>query len=144
MTAFKDRPFSGRFGQMGDRAEAVFEEVAERGWERFGLKRPRLKVGDLPARIRHLPDYLQTRRFVEVQGFGPDQMLKVKLLKWDVLQFWNAVHPVVMFVYDSTNDRYTEIGLDRLNQLLNSHGVMGHFDSDKAYMAVPASMIFDS
>lgn len=127
---------------MGDQAEAVFEEVADRGIVRFGLKRPPIKVGDLPARLRHLPDYLQSKRFVEVQGFGPDQLLKVKLLKWDCLQFWNSVHPVVMFVYDSTNDRYAEIGLDRLNQLLNSHGEMGHFDGDKAYMAIHASHLF--
>lgn len=129
---------------MGDRAEAVFEEVADRGVVRFGLKRPPLKVGDLPSRIRHMPDFLQTKRFVEVQGFGSDQKIKVKLEKWDALRFWHTIHPVELFLYDSSNDRWAEIGLDRLNQLLQSHGEMGHFDEgSKAYLSVAASLVFE-
>ena len=79
--SFKDGTWAQRFGALGDEAEQVFERVARYGWVRYGLNRPPLQMHRLPARIRYTPDYLMSNKFIEVQGLGRDQKLKLKLDK---------------------------------------------------------------
>jgi hypothetical protein len=145
--SFKDRGWSSRFDGMGDLAEAKFEEVAKsvlkRGFVRFGLNRPPLKMTALPARLRYTPDYLMTSRLVEVQGFGRDQTLKLKLDKWGALHWWNDVHPVELFVFDSHNDRWGFVTLAELDHLLaNGEASLESFPEGKTYFAFPADALF--
>ena len=106
---FRDRPFHERFQAMGDQAEAVFEEwatnVANRGFERYGLDRPAVSMARLPRFICYTPDYLMSSKLVEVQGCGRDQTFKFKHDKLEVLGEWSQIHPVELFVFDSTNNR---------------------------------------
>lgn len=106
MAGFRDRPFSARIGAMGDQAEQIFERVYDHGWVRFGLNRPPIAVHRLPKQLRYSPDYLTTHGFLEVQGFGRDQQFKLKMDKAWALQWWNELHPVDLFAYDSKNDRF--------------------------------------
>lgn len=147
--SFKDRPWAERALGLGDIAESKFEEVAEfklrLSFERFGLQRPRLAVQKLPKRIRYMPDYLMSDKFVEVQGFGRDQTLKIKLDKMNVLHFWNAVHPLEMFVYDSHQDRWTFITLAALDGLLDDgKATLSSFPERKSYFAFRADAVFDA
>jgi hypothetical protein len=142
--SFKDQAWSSRFDAMGDQAEGVFEEVCELGFVRFGLNRPPLRMSALPARIRYTPDYLMSSKLVEVQGFGRDQVMKLKLDKWNCLHWWNSVHPVELFLYDSHNDRWTFVTLKQLDEwLANGEAELRSFPEGKSYFAFRASLLFD-
>lgn len=144
--SFADQPFAARIGKMGDQAEGKFEEWADslaKGWVRFGLNRPPLHMASLPTRLRYCPDYLCSDGFYEVQGFGRKQQLQLKVEKWSCLNYWNTLHPVRLFVYDSHKDRDVVLDLSAIQDLLN-HGkaAIGHFPEPKAYFAVDAEHIF--
>ncbi len=150
MTSFKDKSWDERYaaGGMGELAEAKFEDVCKRtlrkNFERYGLDRPCLQVGKLPVRIRYQPDYLMSEGFVEVQGFGAKQTMALKVEKYNALQFWHQVHPVAIFVFDSHNDRWTMVGLRRVDGWINSGRTeLRYFPEGKAYFQVPASLIFE-
>src|SRR6266498_2550714 len=96
--SFRDQDWQARYQGMGDLAEGAFEEVHQYGFVRWGLDRPPIQVHKLPKRIRFAPDYLTTHSFVEVQGFGKDQVIKLKLDKYDALRWWNVLHPVDLFL----------------------------------------------
>lgn len=143
MPQFRNQHWAKRFDVMGDTAEAKFEEVSRTSFVRFGLQRPPLKVPALPVRIRYAPDYLRTYDFVEVQGFGREQRLRVKVEKLNALHFWNGVHPVQFFAFDSKNDRWAFIPLKDIDRWIDGGTVeLGHFPEGKAYFAIPASVIF--
>jgi hypothetical protein len=130
---------------MGDQAETAFEDVmvtTKRGYVRWGLNRPPLKVGMLPKRIRYAPDYLTTKSFVEVQGFGNDQLLKLKVEKLDCMAWWNTVHPVELFVWDSKNERYWFVSCERLAELRDNRLVtLDWFPEGKAFFAYKAEVL---
>lgn len=145
MTQFKDRPWSQRFDALGDRAEGQFERVTCDTWIRWGLQRPPLKVSQLPARIRYAPDYLTSRAFVEAQGFGRDGELKVKIDKYNALHWWNDVHPVHLFVYDSHKKRNTRIALRELDRIIADGGArLASFPEGKSYFAIDGESVFDA
>lgn len=144
--SFADQPFASRFAQMGDQAEAKFEEWAGgecKGFVRFGLNRPPLHMASLPTRLRYAPDYLCTDGFYEVQGFGKKQQLQLKVEKWSCLNYWNTLHPVHLFLYDSHNDRSTVVGLAMVQEWLDyGKATIGHFPEPKTYFAVSADDVF--
>lgn len=136
--SFADQSWQARFGRMGDEAEAVFEEVYPKGYIRFGLNRPPIRVQDLPLKIRYMPDYLTSSELVECQGFGRDQVVKVKLEKWLALGMWNAEMPVRLFLWDSKNERYGYVTIDQLTRAINTHGELGEFKEGKKVWLMPA------
>lgn len=143
MTSFKDQPFAQRMAQMGDAAERKFEETYGEGFVRFGLNRPPINVGKLPTRLRYTPDYLTSDGFVEVQGFGKAQVFQLKLEKLSCLNYWDTLHPVSIFVWDSYRKRYTTVPLKSIRDWIDEGlAELGYFPEGKAYFAIPADVIF--
>jgi hypothetical protein len=143
MTQFHEGNFDKRVGTMGDEAEGVFEEVCHVNWVRYGLNRPPLKMSMLDERVRYTPDYLTSAAFVEVQGFGRDQTLKLKVSKMSALAWWNVPHPVELFVWDSTNKRHAQFPLAEVQAWFdNLRTVLDRFHDSGAYFAVPAEVVF--
>lgn len=113
-----------RLGTMGDQAEAVFEAVWPDRWVRAGWNRPTdgrtgkpLPMSDLGDMERYRPDYLSERRYIEVQGFGNDQIAKFKLDKLGALAWWNKNLPVHWFLYDSANKCWATIPFENIPRL---------------------------
>jgi len=147
--SFKDRSFDDRFKDMGDEAEGHFEEYAakklKKGVVRYGLNRPPIRMSDLPTRLRYTPDYLMGKHFVEVQGFGKDQTFKLKHEKLNSLHYWNDLHPVYLYVWDSTNERECMLHLFELDKLIDQgKTTLAAFPEGKAYFAFAAQDIFDA
>tara|TARA_R100000963_G_C4644607_1_gene108473 strand:- start:325 stop:762 length:438 start_codon:yes stop_codon:yes gene_type:complete len=139
--SFKDRDFEHRFKMMGDIAEQAFEMVWHTNFERFGLNRPRLKMSALPSNLRHTPDYLTSNNLIEVQGLGKDQTLKLKLEKYQALEWWHKVHPLLFFVYDSFNDRVHSLEWGALKKLCKKAPIE-KFPEGKEYYAIHAELIW--
>ncbi len=145
---FRDQAWSNREGKLGDQAEAVFEEQCEEllgcNCVRYGLSRPPINVSKLPLMVRYTPDFLTVRGFVEVQGFGRDQLLKLKYDKFDALMAWNEIFDVMLFVYDSANQRSTLLTMADLITLMEHDAVEERvFVEGKRYAAIPADLFFD-
>lgn len=140
MTApFRDQDWQQREAILGDPAEAAFEAWIKCGYVRTGLQRPPLAMHKLPTRIRYTPDYLTAHAYYEVQGYGRDQTLKVKLEKWSCLHWWNDLHPVKMFVWDSHFERSCVIDLPDLDEIIQYGGTtLGTFREGKPYFAFAA------
>lgn len=142
--SFRDAPWNVRVQAMGDLAENKFEEIWKTSFERWGLRRPRVNVRQLPARLRHAPDYLTSQGFIEVLGLGREQCLRLKVEKMNCLWWWSDLHPVSLFIYDSHHNRSAVIELSAVQQWIDSGQVtLGIFPERKAYWNVPASLIFD-
>lgn len=136
MAGFSDKSFDSRFGAMGDEAEGMFEQVHPKGWVRWGLDRPNLKVSALPVKIRYAPDYLTSDGFVEVMGVGRDQILKLKVEKLCCLWQWHAEMPTNLFIWDSKNKRYCTVSIpDLMTQL--GIASMGSFPEGKVTLEIP-------
>jgi hypothetical protein len=143
--SFKDGSWQQRFGALGDEAEQVFERVARYGWVRYGLNRPPLQMHRLPARVRYTPDYLMSNKFIEVQGLGRDQKLKLKLDKHGALRWWNDLHPVELFVWDSHHHRYCYLTMNEIDGLISSGQVeLDTFPEGKSYFTFEAKLLFDT
>ncbi len=147
MNAFRDGTWEQRFSKMGDEAEGRFEKYASDvlglGFVRKGLSRPPIQLSSVPARIRYEPDYLMSKNLVEVQGVGRDQIVKVKLDKWNCLCFWNGIHPVMIYVWDSHKQRECLFPLFNFEKLIaKGKGSLGVFAEGKPYFAFAADDIF--
>jgi hypothetical protein len=146
MSQFRDQTWSQRFKSLGDMAETQFEQWMTRqrlGYVRYGLDRPPLAMHKLPHRLRYTPDYLATGRFYEVQGFGRDQTFKLKLDKWSCLQWWNDLHPVSFFVYDSHHERSCTVSLEDVTATINAGRVrLASFAEGKPYFAFDGNDVF--
>lgn len=116
--AFHSKPFEERIGQMGDRAEFVFESTYPEGFVRFGLNRPPLRMASLPAFLRYTPDYLTSKGLVEVQGFGRDRTAKFKLGKMEALAAWQHIFRVDFFLWDSQEKRYGWLRMPELQEAI--------------------------
>jgi hypothetical protein len=111
---------------------------------RFGLDRPPLRMSDLPTRLRYTPDYLMGKQFVEVQGFGRDQTYKIKLEKLNCLHWWNDLHPVYLYTWDSHKKRECMVHLFAVDEIINENRAeLGHFAEGKAYFAIKGADIFE-
>lgn len=143
--SFKDQSWGNRFNAMGDEAENQFEEWATAskvGFCRYGLDRPPIQVGRLPHFVRFTPDYLMTKRFVEVQGFGRDQLFKLKDEKLVALEQWSKVHPVSLFAWNRTNQTRLMVDLGELTALvINDEVPMGKFPEGKPYFEFSAAIL---
>lgn len=146
--SYKDQKWSEREKTLGDEAEGHFIEWCDSiplGYVRSGLERPPLQMWRLPHRIRYTPDFLLTKCYVEVQGFGRDQQFKLKVDKHGCLRWWNDLHPVVLFVWDSHYQRQCFITLEAFEGLLGTeHATLGSFSEGKTYFSVKGDAIFAS
>lgn len=141
--SFKDLPFEQRINKLGDAAEKAFEQTFDHGWIRFGLNRPPLDVSALPKRLRYTPDYLTSKGFVECQGFGRDQLLKVKRDKLDAMCWWATVHPVDYFIWDSSKKRSMFMPLDQLLTMIDlGLCTLDWFPESKAFFSFAAKDLF--
>lgn len=137
---FRNRNWDERYLAMGDEAEQVFERVHPRGWSRFGIRRPEIQVGKLPLKIRYTPDYITSFHLVEVQGFGKDQLVKLKLEKERALHAWNDDMATQMFLWDRTNQRYGYIDIADLTHAAHTHGQLDWLDNKRAWFIPAAEM----
>lgn len=136
---FRDQPLHTRKGTMGDIAEAVFEAVYPQGFTRYGINRPPIAVAMIPEFVRFTPDYLTSKGFVEVQGFGKAQQFNLKVAKYEALNEWHSVFRVDLFAYDSHNGRYGFIRLHDFLDAYEAHGHDGAYDGGRnPYIGVPA------
>lgn len=139
---FSELDFSQRLNGMGDMAETVFQEHYEQKWVRFGLSRPPINLATVPAFVRHAPDFLTSKGFVEAQGFGSKQVLKVKHAKLDALHEWHKYFRVDLFLYDSHKRRFGWVRLPELDEALAQYATAMRFENDgHAYWALPAAAI---
>ena len=92
---------------MGDPAEDKFLQELPLGQaDKFGLRRPNVKLGLFSAFVLHTPDFLtSTGWLVEVMGVGKDQILKLKVSKLDALCEWEEKQRVALYVWDSYKKR---------------------------------------
>ena len=133
MSAFHQRSFSQRFGQLGDLAESIFDKVYPRH-HKLGLERPPFFMGGMLQTMRCTPDRMLRDRLVECMGVGKDRKLKVKHDKLEGLAPWNGIGPVFLFVYDSWRHEWYEAPLDDWVRQLNTCGTPRTFENDgKAY-----------
>ncbi len=149
MGAFRDQSWSNRYTAMGDAAEGqcvAWLDAHDRGWVRYGLDRPPLRMSMLPEFIRHTPDFLTSHSLVECKGFGRDQLGKIKLADWASLISWHKLHPVELFFYDQHNERCIVVPFDKLHQVLahrDKRIQKDQFNDDppKPYWAFPADLL---
>lgn len=123
---------------MGGPAEQTFEEVCEVGWARFGLNLPPIQVHKLPLMIRYMPDYITTKALIECQGFGRDQVVKLKLEKLLGLQRWMVEHPTELFLWDSHKKRYGTITVNDICSAVVAQGQIAEFREGTKYWRVEA------
>ena len=68
-------------------------------------------------------------------------MFKLKLDKLEALSFWNNIHPVLLYVYDSHKDRDNTLDWKTLTSLCQEAKI-DTFPEGKKYYAVPATLIW--
>jgi hypothetical protein len=139
--SFSERPWHGRYADMGDTAERAFEARSKVGYVRMGISRPPLRVPDLHPYVRQIPDYLTTRGWIEVMGIGADQTLKLKVEKLAALKFWSLLMPVYLWVWDAHNKRHSEVPLALLEGLALDAEI-ARFPDSNAYYKIPAYELF--
>lgn len=142
--SFASKPFAERLAFLGDEAESEFERWAniERiPFARTGLHRPPFKLATLHAYIRHEPDYLTADAYYEVKGFGQEQVLKLRVDKLAALHFWDLLHPVWMWIWDSTNRRFTTLPVGQIDALAEE-AETGRFPEGTRYFAIKAGVLF--
>lgn len=120
---------------MGDEAEGVFEETSKRGFVRSGLDRPPISMSMLPPMVRYTPDYLTSAGYVEVQGVGRDQVIKLKHDKLQALLAWADIFACDLFVWDRPNTRITQFDITEFPVELCD---IGEFKEGKTYLALHA------
>lgn len=145
--SFKDRDFAYRLVAMGDQSEQAFERWCvdhDTNFIRWGLDRPPLNLRMLPTRLRYSPDYLTSSRFVECQGFGQDQVFKLKVEKHGALHWWSDLHPVDFWVLDIHFHRACILTLTSFDTLLGEATELRAFPEGKPYFAVDGDALFDA
>lgn len=150
--SFKDQSFGARFQAMGDAAETQFEAWCEANripfW-RYGLNRPPISLAKVGAFVRFTPDYLLGDKLVEVQGFGRDQLFKLKGEKLQALHAWSLHHPVHLWAWDSTHKRcfmapIVDIALEANAGAFTSGIFDGNTKNPKPYWEIPAEWFVDN
>lgn len=136
MSRFSEQGWSGRYGKLGDEAEGIFEATYPKGFARYGLNRPDVQVAALPLKIRYTPDYLTSTGLVEVQGFGRNQELHMKVEKYTALNMWAQEWHVDLFLWDSHKKRYATVPLDEVTKIIAS-SELGLYPEGKPYFKTP-------
>lgn len=138
MSQFNEQSWNHRYSKMGDEAENVFEQVATSmmwGWTRYGLNRPEMRLENVPRMICYTPDYLTEFGFVEVQGVGQDQTIKIKIDKLEALRKWDSIsdtYQVSLFLWDRTNQMWTMNPIRDYDR--NNCDTAGFFHEGKAWL----------
>lgn len=128
---------------MGDTAERKFEELWGEPFVRFGINRPPFSIVGVPARIRHIPDYLTENALIECVGYGRDGILKLKIEKHNCLLFWNNVCPVELFVWNSKRKKHAVHPISVVHEWLSTGEVnVGVFSDNNPYFAIPDALVF--
>lgn len=146
--SYKDENWEERVAILGDPSEKAFQEYAERralGCVKYGLDRPPVDLGRIPAYVRYTPDFLTDEGLVEVQGCGKDQMFKFKHEKIRALTQWNRNCGVMVWLWNQPLEDWRMISVPRLFAMCRHSGygqrtvfrVDGVFDGNKEYSAVP-------
>ena len=134
--SFHRQSFTRRYATMGDTSEAVFDRVYPKNHQ-LGLNRPPFFMGGMTTAMRYTPDRMLRDRLVECMGVGRDRLLKLKHEKLDALHDWQAIGPVVLFVYDQHDNCFYEAPLQDWAGRFEAHGIDGTFDNDgKTYRAL--------
>ena len=152
---FASQSWTKRYEAMGDQAEAKWEEVCHEyvglGPDgipcsvRAGLSRPPFNPKSLPTSVRYTPDYVTPIGWVECQGVGRDQVLKVKVEKMMDMFARSRDFPVHLFVWDSQKKRHAMLTTDRLFQLIDGgKAPLGYFPEPKAYFGFRCDDIFET
>ena len=139
---FKDQPWAQRFKKLGDEAEQIFESWAAIqgiGFHRSGLDRPPFQVGKLPTLIAYTPDYLTADCYIEVQGFGRAQEIKLKEDKLQALWSWDRMHCTKLFLWDNANRRTALLPIKWF--LLNKPTREGAYPEGKPYTCWDANQV---
>lgn len=131
--SYSDSGWSARYGKMGDESEQVFREVYGKGFAEWGLRRPPIKVGGLPLRVRCAPDFIGSDEFVEAMGMGRAGVLKLKIEKWLGLSLWAVEFPLRLFIWDSHKKRYGFIGHKELTDVIVKGQKLAQFPEGKVY-----------
>ena len=98
----------------------------------------------LPAEVRFAPDYVTADRFIEVQGVGKDQTLKIKLDKYIAWHHWSKLMPITIWIWDATHGTSLEVTLDRIDYLIGSgEGNWRQFPEGTAYLAIELARLRD-
>lgn len=138
---YANQTWGQRVGTLGDIAEGIFEQLSPLGLAvPYGLRRPPFKVANLTPEQRNTPDYLTgTGDFVEVQGCGRDNTLKLKVEKLDALKAWSKLGPLKFFFWNSNTEEWALISYDQLKKLVTkgkrTSGVQAFPDGNE-YIAV--------
>jgi len=94
--------------------------------------------------MRTRPDYLcqynNDTFFLEVKGIGADGVLKVKLDSLEGATFWNTIHPLYFFIFDSTGKRFAKVALTRLREMIKKIFPQAFPGDEKLYYPVPANL----
>jgi hypothetical protein len=139
---FHEQSFQARFGELGDTAETIFEQVWPYKVERYGLRRPAISMATLPEFVRFTPDFLSRSQLIEVQGFGRDGLVKLKIDKWHALKTWALFMPTVLFLYDSKKKRWGEISVDDLCIYIRQNDVtIDSFHDGNQFYSIPADSL---
>ena len=134
---FSNKPRADRLDLMGDIAEEQFEATHTEPYARWGLNRPDIAVRKLPAEVRYAPDYVTETRFIEVQGVGKDQTLRIKLDKYIAWHHWSKLMPVSIWVWDASRSEHLCVSLDKIDYLVGSgNGDWRQFPEGTAYLAI--------
>lgn len=123
MAGYAEQKWNQRVGTLGDIAEGIFEQISPFGaWVRHGLNRPPFQMKQLTPEQRNAPDYLcGTGHYVEVQGCGRDNVIKVKLEKWEAQKKWHKhIGEVRFFFWNSNTSEYALISMDALQRLVTA------------------------
>lgn len=146
--SFAEKTWDERFETMGDIAEQAFELNWQHPYSRFGLNRPDLNVGALPAKVRYTPDYMTTLEgtkgvLVEVQGAGKDGVFKFKDEKLNALAEWDLDCPTTLWLWDDINSDGYWISLPqiRLAVYRKTGTTSGMFDGRKPWTGVSVDLV---
>ena len=135
--SFKDQSFDRRFSAMGDEAEGKFERIFPDNYVRFGLNRPPLHMASLPERLRHMPDYLTSKGFIECKGIGRDDTVKLKVMEFSCMNFWHQIHPMRIFVWSSYRFAWTMLAFEQIRSLIDDgSATLDRYHDGKAYFGL--------
>jgi hypothetical protein len=137
--SFADSSWSARYAAMGDESESVFREVHDKPYIEWGLRRPPIKVSNLPLRVRCAPDFLTSDELIEAMGMGREGVLKLKIEKWLGLSLWAFEFPLRIFVWDSHRRRYGYLTFKQVTDFISSGVKLRRFPEGKAYYELPVA-----
>ena len=143
MTKFENAKFDNRLKDLGDTSEGKFEEWATKHgvpFVRMGFNRPPFeRFYKFPEELRLMPDYAvegSGPAMVEVKGCGKEG-LKVKLESIRVMEFWDTMIDVRIFIFNSARpQRYAWLNLFDLIALTDDKGTR-KFPDGKEYYLIP-------